>query len=226
MSISVDSSQSVSDCNGVEELPPGWETAWVTYSTKRGLRKSIQIIDCRKVPWMQYTHDSMRIIACKCAGLVVGIPIFAVFNLFVHLVRTAVLVLGTVVRSTCFVLEERTLESLKKVFLDLTWEVSEILLRAARDVIKLPVFALTMQLCCVYGIFFPLEGRVLAGNAESVIKGVDRSHDLRFRADIGRALYQLFTDKDATVCFHWAFCFQPKGPINEKVTRIEYLRKV
>lgn len=216
-----------SDSIEIEQLPDGWETAWVTYKTSGGeQRRSIQIIDLKAKPPMQYFHDAMRTISIKCALLVLAIPFFATVNMTFHAVRTLILVLGTLARTVQHVFQAKNWGDVSERFVDWTRDTSEIILRGSWDFVKLPFLAVKMQLCCVYGIFFPLEGRVLAGNAERAIRGADRSHDLRRFDDATPALIELFMNKDSQHCFYWALCFQPIGPavIQGNVLQVETLK--
>jgi hypothetical protein len=225
MSVSISAPSDAAEAVSIEQLPSGWETAVVTYNTKEGPRRSVHIIDLRTNPPMQYTHDSMRTISLKCAGLVLGIPFFACLNIVFHCIRTVALVIGTFGRSTICLIQERSFESLKRLWVDWTHAVPEILCRGIWDIVRLPFLALEMQLCCLYGIFFPLSGRVLAANAERALRGSDRSNALQHLKDSSVGMTDLLTNKDSKYCFYWAFCFQPIAPLilGKNVTAVEYL---
>jgi hypothetical protein len=233
---SISSTAVSSDTIEIEELPAGWETAKVTYRTKDGeIKASVQIIDMLSKPHVQYWHDSMQSISIKCALLVLAIPFFAVANIAFDVVRTTVLVIGTLGRSLCFLLNPRNWGKVDRVCIGWANETSEILAQGACDIARLPVLAIMMQIYCLYGIFYPLEGRLLAGEMERAIKGDSssdpiraiamRKKDLRSVKDVPAALFDLYTNKDSEYRFYWAFCFQPVGLaiVQDNVLRIDRL---
>jgi len=227
MSAPISATEGSSGSAVIEELPEGWATAWVTYTTSKGVRqRSIQIIDLRTNPPMQYFPDTMRTISIKCALLVFAIPLFTLVNMAFHVVRTFVLVVGTFGRMVYYSVHAKNLSEICGRIADWTCDTSEILLRVSWDCVRVPIMAVAMQLCCVYGIFSPLEGRVLAGSAERILKGSTRSHDLRRFSDYTPALKDLFMNKDSQYCFFWAICFQPLGPavVRDNVLHVEYLK--
>ncbi|HEV7736439.1 MAG TPA: hypothetical protein VGO47_03590 [Chlamydiales bacterium] len=227
MSASISAVEGSSGSSVIEELPEGWKTAWVTYTTSKGVRqRSIQIIDLRTNPPMQYFPDTMRTISIKCALLVFAIPFFTLLNMAFHVLRTIVLVLGTFGRMVQYSLQAKDLGALCGRIVDWTCDTSEILLRGGWDFVRVPIVAVGMELCCVYGIFAPLEGRAMAGSVEKILKGSTRSHDLRRFSDYTPALKNLLMDKDSPYCLFWAICFQTLGPavVKDNILNVEYLK--
>jgi len=222
-----------SDSAEVEQLPEGFETANVTFRTGSGEKKtSIQIIDLRSKPPLQYVHNSMRLISIKCALLVLGIPFFAVATMFIYFARTITLVIGTFSRTIIALCHARSWSGVERICTDWLENTTEIILQSALDTLKVPYLALKMQWCCLYGIFYPLEGRTMAAEAEKGMKRVDRTKDLRCSKNLVSDLFRFFTDKDSQTCLYWAFCFQPIGPAvvqgngtkRTNILRIETLR--
>jgi hypothetical protein len=219
----------------IENLPPGWQTAIITYQTKKGeTKRSVQIIDARNNPPILYWHDSMRNISIKCALLVMAIPFFALINIGCNLARRALLVIGTFASSMCTLMNPRNWGVVEQICNHWFHATAEILLQGGSELIHLPLLAFKMQLCCLYGIFFPLEGRLLAGEAERALKGcaaptdlIDairmRKKDLRCHPHTIEALVNLVTNKDSEFRFYWAFCFQPVGLaiIQDNVLKID-----
>ena len=211
----------------IEQLPPGWATARVTYQAREGIeRRSIQIIDLRTDPPMQYMHDSMQTISIKCALLVAAIPLFALDNALFHVVRIVSLELVTLGHFGKSLLEVNSLEDFFEKSICWIRDASDILCKVVWDLIRLPFLALEMQFCCLYGIIFPLPGRALVGIAERALKGSDRSYDLRRFEEPTPSIIDLLTNKDSPYCLFWAFCFQQVGPaeISGKVLQVEYLK--
>ena len=229
---------STPDLIEIEELPTGWETAKVTYRTKKGeIKASIQIIDTRSVPPIQYWHDSMRSISIKCALLVMAIPFFAIANMTFNLVCTTALVIGTLGRSFCFGINPRNWGVVDRICVECFHETIEIIAQGGCDFIRLPFLALKMQLCCLYGIFSPLQGRLRVGETERELKGSSspkdlmhaiamRKKDLRSYPDTIGALVDLFTNKNSEYRLYWAFCFQPVGLaiVQDPVLRMDWLK--
>lgn len=208
----------------IEALPDGWKSAQVTFLKQGKKHTKVQIIDMRTNPPTQYWHDPMYVISCKCAVLALIIPFFLIGNLVFRGVRIPVLVLGTLIRSSYQLLHQRTAESLQKLFVDWTWEAPAALVQGICDFVKAPFCALDMWLCAIYGIFNPLEGRILVSRAERRWRGSDRTHDATRFKDMNRFFTELFTDRHSKNCHFIAYCFQPIGPVNAPhVIKVEYL---
>lgn len=209
----------------IENLPEGWASAKVTYEVNGEKKARIQIIDMREDPPMQYRHDSMFVISIKCALITAAIPLFLAPNLLFHCVRTTVLVARTLFRSLFVLLTERNEGSLNKFVHDWTWEGPAALLQGIRDFVKAPFCALDMAFCAFFGIFSPLEGRVLVAAAERRWRGSKRKYDIkRFEGNLRGFFTDLFTNRHSKNCFFMAYCFQPIGNVNlNQIERVEFL---
>ena len=216
-----------SDKIEIEELPLGWDTARVTYKTKEGLVKtSIQIIDHRKDPPLQFRHDSMRLISIKCALLVLGIPLLALMTTFVYGLRAMTLVITTFGRLVCALTQARNWGDVKRISFRMLTDLPSILCQTSLETIRLMGLAFIMEIYCLYGILCPLQGRALAGQVERDMRGSDRSHSLLTVSDWQTALKDFFTNKDSKYCQYWAICFQPIAPavVKDPVLKIEPLK--
>jgi hypothetical protein len=216
-----------SDRIEIEELPTGWETARVTYRNKKGEEKtSIQIIDHRTDPPLQYRRDPMRLISLKCALLVLAIPLFTVLSGVGYCARAISLVVCTLGRLLYSLILARSWGDVKRIGFKLLSEPATLLCQAAGDTIRLVGLAFVMMVYCVYGILFPLHGRALAGQVERLIRGSDKSNSLLQSDHLMADLKDFLTNKDSKYCQYWAICFQPIAPavVKGSVLKIEKLR--
>lgn len=210
----------------IEQLPSGWETARVTFTTSSGEeRKTIQIIDHTTILPMQYWHDSMHTISLKCASVVLALPFFAVANMTCSLVRMPVLIATTFGSFIQSAYNASDSGKVGRLFVEWTQDVMDILIQGTVDICKVPFYAVKMQLCCVYGIFFPMQGRKLAGQTERAWHGSERSYDLNYLKWPTTALEDLARNKNSPYCIYLAFCFQPIRPalVEANVSMIEIL---
>jgi hypothetical protein len=180
----------MSTAYSIETLPEGWETARVNFHYQDGIPKSrIEIIDFKTNT--RYRHESMCTIAFKCVLIALFLPSYTIANMTFHLVRTISLSLFNLL------------------------EAPQIFLRGSYDILKAPCFALAMECAAIFGICYPIQGRVYVGTIERAWKeGSDPKHDILHLKNKDRQLEmlkKLLTDPRSEGTHYLVHCFQPVG---------------
>ncbi len=171
----------------LETLPTGWGYAEVTIRHGNGdvSAPRLEVIDLRSQSF--YPPDSMTVIACKCAALFwIGIPLYMGAYTIFHLLR---LPLATI----------RNLSP--KVFYKELWKL-----------VQIPFYLIALEFAALYGLFKPLEGRILIGRIEnSLHDGKGRQSDCRKKELPLLPLMYSFIEKENKHPFYLAFCMQSLG---------------
>lgn len=202
----------------IEALPAGWATYTVPFLHRSGEKEArYEVIDLKTEPKVRYLHEPMYVTACKCAGLVIGIPFFLMASISWHLIRTPITALVTLCISLGRALSYRDKAHTIQFLKDLVWTVPKGIVEGIWMIVRAPFYAVAMEFAALYGVFRPLEGRKAVAAIERGWHQMPRTYDVRYADwDSDRSfVLKALGDKDFNGTFYLAFCMQPLGTLDD-----------
>ena len=173
----------------LEALPDGWANAIVTFKHRDGeLCWRFEIINLKSNK--RYLQEPMWLIAAKCFTLFFAVlPVYFLLYTMAQLVR----------------LPFASIANLSLVlFCKEIWTV-----------IRTPFYFVALDFAALYGVFKPLEGRVLLGEIESLLhdgKGRRQSESYqKIQRPFGALCWDFLVQKELKTTQFIAFCMQPIG---------------
>jgi hypothetical protein len=175
------------DAPVVESLAEPWYTAEVKL-VNGNMRYEI----FNRETLLRYQHEPVRMIAFKCAMLVIGIPFYLFAYSLFHIVRVPFCIVNEL--------------SFRTVPYSI-WAI-----------VKAPFYAIAFEFACLYGIFKPLEGRALISKVESDWHEKTRKDAIIFLKDsLENVIWNALTHTHYQHTYFLAFCMQTRGPINDQL---------
>jgi hypothetical protein len=182
----------------LEHLPEGWYTARV--EKKSSGTYVDEIIDNRDpANPIRTPFDLLSDISSKCFAILIGLPFYTAAVMGTHAIRSATLL-------TTYLVKGEMQEAVASVAQEI-WAI-----------VKAPFYAIAMMFWTLPGIFDPLPNRSIIARLEAEWSGSERQYDLlrmRKGEKFPPSLFEYFTDRHSKVTFFLAFCFQPKGSLND-----------
>lgn len=180
----------------VEELPPGWATAEVTFRHADGkLTHRYEILDVRfkDEHRTRYAHEPMNMIAFKCFGLfLLGLPIYFLIYTAFQFVRTPIV---------------SVLNLSPTAFLKQIWAIA-----------RIPMYFIGLEYAAFYGIFNPLEGRAFFAMLERAFhdgKGLHESVQYQQDMTFKELCWSSLKEPNYRSAFFAGVCMQPIGKTND-----------
>ena len=197
---------------------PDWATANVYFRRTDGkVDGRVEIINTKTL--QRYNHEETCDTVTKGVILAtLGIPAYTIANLAGHVIRAVTLVFSLFYKCIAnFFTEGNPLVALKKLIINLTYQLPKILLVTIWAVVKAPICAIAMEFCAIGVIASPLDWRVKLGDVERFWRGTDRkNHMTEGKGNaVQEKITDFFTNVDSPNGFFLAYCFQPWGSLND-----------
>ncbi len=199
---------------------PDWATANVYFRRKDGsIDGRAEIINTKTL--QRYNHEEKCDTITKGVILAtLGIPAYTIANIACHVVRAVTLTFSTFYKSIAnFFTEGNPFVALKKLVINLTYQIPKILFITIWALVKAPICAIAMEFSAIGVIASPLDWRVKLGDVERFWRGTDRKNHMtegdHNGKDVQEKITSFFTDVDSKSGFFLAYCFQPWGSLND-----------
>lgn len=201
----------------IETLPSGWATALVPFTHRNGQKEQrIEIINLKT--GIRYTHEPMIHTAIKCFELLIGTPIYLMGYVGWQIMTAPLKAAGTVLHSLSKFFTPSKKHTFARFAADVFLEAPGCFVRAFWAIVRAPFHAIAMEFAALYGVFRPLEGKVLVGKIEKSWHHPRTRRDDLFRSanpDDPSILLRALADKDFPHTFFLAYCMQPLGKLSD-----------
>jgi hypothetical protein len=196
---------------------PNWATANVYYTHHDGTEEDRgEIVNTKTM--MRYKWLPRSDIRATAATLAtVGIASYTVANIAFNVIRAVTLIFSLIVKSFAnFFTDGNPLIAMKKLIINLTYEVVKTLAITVVALVKAPFCAIAMEFCAIGAIISPLDWRVRVGDVERFWRGTDRFDNMSMNDEnFPNKVYDFFTNNNSQNTFFLAYCFQPWGSLND-----------
>lgn len=202
---------------GGELVPFGWDRMEVAVQKRGKELKRVELIDLST--GKRYLDEPLLKIAFKCFLIAIGLFPFTLAYIGFQALRAPILMTTTLIRSSVELICNFGSESILNFTVSLLYEIPAVLIQGIANAVRAPFYAIRMGFAALYGIVFPLQGRVSVGEIEKQWRfNASRRLDPWHRGDDtqrAQAWNSLFTDRHSPYVFFLAYCFQSFGKIDD-----------
>lgn len=197
----------------IEKLPDGWVTANAHITRSNGEKiPRLEIINLKTKE--RYHFESTSETSSKALLLAsVGIPFNVMMNVTLSVIRFATMIISLTIGSLFNLLEQFSLESIKNLIINITYEIPSAIISTVWALVKVPICAIGMEFCAICAVFSPIKWRVHLASVEGFWTGTSRRYHLLTNKAGENEAKDFFSNPHTKYGLFIAYCFQPLGKL-------------